>query len=90
MITEWLVGMVEDLLIFIANLMPSWSPGEMAGARSTLMGLLETFGGFGVWIDWTLLGVCMAAVVGAWAVAVGTKLIRALLAHVPQFGGSGD
>lgn len=90
MITEWLVAVVQDLLVFVANLLPSWSPGDMAAARSTLVNLVQQFADFGVWVDWTLLGVCMAAVTTAWAVAVGTKLIRALLAHLPGVGGAGD
>ena len=90
MITEWFIGWVSDFLIFVATLLPSWAPGELADAASTLHAAVQNFADFGVWVDWTVLGVCMAAVFGAWAIAVGTKLIRALLAHIPQIGGAGD
>lgn len=91
MISEWFLSMASGFVTFIAGLFGEWTPPtQLTDATGALQAVMGTFVGLGVWVDWGVLGACVTASLAAWAVVVGIKLIRALLAHVPQIGGAGD
>lgn len=89
-ITEWLIVLGMEIGGFFATLFPEWEiPAWMVEHRTTLVDMLETYNGFGVWVNWPVLGLCVAAVGVAYASGLGVRLARAVAAHVPQFGGAG-
>lgn len=91
MITEWFVNLYSWFVQWVASVFGPWTPpAELTDASSTLNGILGGFASVGVWIDWGVLGACVLVQIGTWVAVVGIKLIRALLAHFPLFGGAGD
>lgn len=91
MITEFFIGLAAWVVGWIAGLFGEWTPpAELTQATSGLNDLMGTFASLGVWVSWPVLGACIAAAVGVWAAVLIVKLIRAVLAHIPAFGGSGD
>jgi len=89
-ITEWFAEIAMDFAIWIASLFPEWEvPVWMEDTRGAMVTFLESSVGLGVWVDWSALGICLTAVGVAYVAGLTIRLIRAILAHVPQFGGSG-
>jgi hypothetical protein len=90
MIVEWLAGVAMDLAVAIANLFPGVViPDFMLDGRQALYGFLAQQSGLGVWFDFVALTVALAATSAVYAIALTVRLIRAAVAHVPQFGGAG-
>lgn len=91
MISEWFLNLAAGFVQWLAGLFGEWTPPEqltdMAGSAGYLVG---QFASLGVWVEWPVLIGCVAVSVGVWAVVVGIKLLRAVVAHIPAIGGSGD
>lgn len=91
MIAEFLADLAMNFAIWVAGLFPEWElPPWVHDSRSQLVDMIETYNGLGVWIDWGILGVCITATATTYAVMLGIKLVRAVIAHIPQIGGRGD
>ncbi|WP_137878070.1 hypothetical protein [Microbacterium sp. 4NA327F11] len=91
MITEWFGSLVVQFLDWLATVFGPWTPPtELTDAVSAVNGLIASFSSVGVWVDWTVLGSCVVASIGVWVVVVGIKIVRAVVAHIPAFGGAGD
>jgi hypothetical protein len=90
MIAEWFG---EVVIAFVAWLASIWGDFEIPqwayDSRGTMIDLLASYSGLGVWVDWQALGICMAAVGATYALGLVVRLIRVLVAHIPQFGGGG-
>ena len=52
-------------------------------------GLVSQFASIGVWIDWAAIGLACGLAISVGLVCLTIKAVRALLAHIPQFGGAG-
>lgn len=90
MIAEWFAGLGMDIAIMVAGWFPEWDiPQVFHDMRGGMLGLLETYTGLGVWVDWGALGVCLTAVAIAYGLGILIRLVRAALAHLPAVGGSG-
>jgi hypothetical protein len=90
-ISEWFVTLFQGLIAWVGDLFPSWDPpAAMLGLASTMQGLMDAFVGLGVWVDWGVLSTCVGIQVSTWLIVLGIKLIRAVVAHIPEFGGAGD
>lgn len=90
MISEWVAGIAVELVAWIASLFGDFEIPQWAyDSRGVMIDLLQTYSGLGVWVDWQALGICMAAVGGVYAIGVSIKLLRVVVAHIPQFGGAG-
>ncbi len=91
MISEWFLNLAAGFVGWLAGLFGEWTPPaeltDMAGSAGYLMG---QFASLGVWVNWPVVIGCVTASVGVWAVVVGIKLVRAVAAHIPLFGGAGD
>lgn len=91
MIVEWFLGLVAFVLGWFAELFGTWTPPpELTEATTRVGTLLGEFSSLGTWIDWTVLGACVLTQIVTWGIVLGVKLIRAVGAHLPWFGGSGD
>lgn len=90
MIAEYFGQLAVDFVVFLSNLFGDYQiPPELTSARGTMLVLLESSVGLGVWVDWNVLGLVMAAVGLVYGIGLSIRLIRAVVAHVPQFGGAG-
>lgn len=90
MITEALVGVGASLVGWIVGLFPDWDPPAwMVETPVKYRGLFEGFADMGVWIDWVALGLVIGTVVTAYVAGFVVRMVRAIVAHIPQFGGGG-
>ncbi|KRA23520.1 hypothetical protein ASD65_03100 [Microbacterium sp. Root61] len=91
MISEWFLGLAVGFVQWLAGVFGEWTPPpELTGASSAVNGIIGSLAGMGVWVAWPVLGACVGAAITAWAIVVGIKLVRAVIAHIPAFGGAGD
>ena len=90
MITDYFLQLAAQFIAWIATLWPDFEvPQWMLDARPSLITLMESFNGLGAWVDWDVLGICIAAVASVYGIALLIRVIRAAVAHIPQFGGGG-
>lgn len=90
MITEALVRVALGFVAWVATLFPDWQlPDWVSSMQETELQLLQTYHGLGVWVDWAAMGWAISAVAATYGIGFGIRMVRALLAHIPQFGGSG-
>lgn len=91
MVTEW----VFDVFVSLAAFVGSWFVVEWEVAPffvnfdSTINDVLDNLSGVGAWVDWGITFTVVGAVVLAWIVGLGVKLVRQIAAHLPVIGGSG-
>lgn len=91
MISEWFLDLMAGFLGMIADAFGPWDPpAELTDAAHGAAGVLQNWSGMGAWVEWSVLGACMAVQLGVWATVLGIKLARAIAAHVPVVGGAGD
>lgn len=91
MLVEWFLTFCATILGLIAGLFGAWdAPAELLNATGAARDLLTQFASVGVWINWPVLNGCITATVITWATVLLIRLARAVLAHFPAFGGSGD
>lgn len=91
MIVEWFLGLAGGFVEWLASLFGPWEPpAGLMGAVDGVASLLASMAGFGVWVDFGVLSMCVGISVASWLAVLGIKLVRAVLAHVPMFGGAGD
>lgn len=91
MISEFFFGLATFFVDWLADMFGEWSPPpEFTQARDSVQDLLSGFSSVGVWVNWTVLAACVAVSVLSWGSVFLIKFIRAVVAHVPVFGGSGD
>ena len=91
MIAEFFMSLAAGFVDWLAGLFGEWEPPAALVDMSDSIGYLwGQFASLGVWVDWGVLAACVAAALTTWAVVVGIKLVRAVVAHVPVFGGAGD
>jgi hypothetical protein len=88
MIVEWLLGLGETISEWLAGLM-TFEGVNPEAVWSQMSGLVAQFGSLGAWIAWGTIGTAVGVAISVWLVCLGIKVTRAVLAHVPQFGGAG-
>lgn len=90
MVTDFILDMFFQFANWVLSLFPEWEiPPFMTSWRQYLIDALALFDGLGVWFDWTIIGVCLAAVSITYAVTILIRLIRAIVTYVPFIGGGG-
>lgn len=91
MISEWFLNLAAGFVGWLAGLFGVWEPPQvLLDMADTVSLVVSMFADFGVWVDWVVLGACVLASVATWGIVLVIKVIRAIAAHVPAFGGSGD
>lgn len=90
MVTEWLLALATWLGEFVIGLMPDNQAATLVDDGSDVIANVVSMGhGITVWFPWAVIGVCAVATYTAWGALFALKIFRQLLAHVPQFGGTG-
>lgn len=91
MVVEAILGFVAWFIGLIGSAFPDWEPPvELTQISGMVADLMGRFGGLSAWVEWPVLTGCIAVSLATWAAVAGLKLIRAIAAHVPALGGSGD
>lgn len=91
MISEFFLTLAANFVSWLASLFGEWTPpAELADMSTQASYLVTQFASLGIWVNWPVMGACAAAAVATWGIVLGIKVVRALAAHVPVFGGSGD
>lgn len=90
MVIDWLLQLVQGFVGWVASLFPPVElPDWLTGMIGSVNDFLGTVDGLGGWFPWPVLATVLATLVTFYAVAFGIKLVRAILAHLPEIGGSG-
>lgn len=90
MIVELMAQVGANFVIWLASVMPEFEiPEFMLDQRSALIDVLQNFEGLGVWVDWQVLGFCLTATSVCFVIGLSARALRAIIAHIPQFGGGG-
>lgn len=88
MITEWFLGLCQQIADWFLSLFPEWDvPGDIVGFDNTLNGFVGSFDGLGVWVPWTLLFVCVGISIAAYLIGLSVRAGRWVLGLVPTMGG---
>lgn len=91
MITQWLIDMTLQVLSWVGSLFPAWDPPtQLTSMTQGVNDVLSGMAGFGTWVDFPTLTVCVLVQIATWVVVVLIALVRAVAAHIPLFGGAGD
>lgn len=88
MIVDWLLSLMVGMVGWITDLM-TWEGAQPRDVFADFEFMVRQFGSVGVWVDWASFSAAIAISIGVWLVCAGVKLVRAIAAHVPQFGGAG-
>jgi hypothetical protein len=89
-ITEWLLGLAVWLGQVVLGMMPDTGAEDLVGSASGVVANVVSMGsGITVWFPWGVAAMCGVVTFTAWGLLFVFKIARQLLAHVPQFGGSG-
>ena len=90
MIVEWFLSVAADFVEWLVGLLPAWEvPAWFLDVGTTISNVTDKLDGLGVWVQWDVLNGCLQAVLGAWVLFAGIKLVRAALGHAPGVGGNG-
>lgn len=91
MVVEWLTTIAMQFGAMVAGLFPDFEmPAWIGTARDEMFAVLAANAGLGVWIPMDALKICVAATVSVYVLGpLLIRLVRAAIAHIPQFGGSG-
>lgn len=89
MIVEWLIGIASNIVTWLSEDVLTWEGAQPRDVWGDIEGMVAQFASIGVWIDWAAVSAAVALAIGVWLVCLTIKAIRALLAHIPQFGGAG-
>lgn len=90
MIVEWLLGLASTITQWFWSLWPDWTaPAFLTDVSSQINGVLSNLAGVGAWVDWPYVLAVVAAVLIAWGLGFGVKVIRAVASYLPFIGGSG-
>lgn len=91
MIIEWLTGIAMQFGSMLADTFPEWEiPDWMYETRDTLYGILAEGANLGIWFPIEALKIALVATAGIYVIGpLIIRLARAVIAHIPQFGGSG-
>lgn len=90
MIVEWLLSVGAAISEWVASLMPPVEiPDEIVNVDDSINDLFALGSGLGAWVDWALCAIVLGIPLTIWVVGLSVRALRALIAHVPFFGGGG-
>lgn len=90
MIIEWLSQVGASIWAWVAGLFPDWTlPSELTDPNGLLGSVFALGTGLGPFVDWGFVTAVGAIPLAFWALMLSIKAIRALISHIPLFGGKG-
>lgn len=90
MIIEWLAKVGIGIASWVVTLFPEIElPEILVDLDDHINGLFAYGEGLGAFVAWPVIGAIAAIPLLAWAGGLLFKAVRALLAHIPLFGGKG-
>jgi hypothetical protein len=90
MITEFIFGLVTDLVTTIIGWLPVVEiPAFLGDIDDSVNAVLGYVKGFGGWVSFPYLSSCVIAALGVWLACLVVKALRAAASYVPMFGGAG-
>lgn len=90
MVTEWFLGLAVWLGSSVLGMLPDDQAGDVVGSATGIVANVVSMGsGVTVWFPWGVAALCGGFLFASWAALFILKILRQLLAHVPQFGGTG-
>lgn len=89
MIIEWLLGIANNIVTWLADEVLTWDGPQPYDIWGDIQSMVGEFASIGVWIDWAAIASAVGLAIGVWLVCLGIKAVRALIAHIPEFGGAG-
>lgn len=89
MITEFFIGIGVWIAEFILGLFDFDLPDFFTEPPTVVQDLGGMVASLGVWVPWGVLSSAVFWVFALWVIFFLVKLVRQLVAHVPQVGGSG-
>lgn len=90
MITEWLMSLAVWLGSAVLGMMPESEADSLVRNSSSIVAdVAGMASGINVWFPWSVAAICGVSTFTMWGLLFVVKIVRQLLAHVPQFGGSG-
>lgn len=89
MIIEFLYGIGNFISVWVLGWLPH-IPDEAAFAMSQPLYAIGSYmGSLRSWVNWPLVATQVGLVLGLYFTFMALKIVRALISHVPFFGGSG-
>lgn len=89
MIPEFLINIGMGLAAFVVALFPPIPFDSLMSASSALNGLGQHVASLSAWVNWLALAGQITIVMGLYFTFLAVRILRALLGHVPFFGGNG-
>lgn len=91
MITEWFLALVSGFADWVLSLLPSFTQAEgvIVTPANWVASFLAGGASLGGWLPWPTIAVAFPIVVGLYISIFLLKILRQLVAHLPQIGGSG-
>lgn len=89
MIIEFLYQVGNTVALWVVGFLPH-IPDEQAVAASQPLYMIGTYmGALSSWVNWPLVAAQVVFVLSTYFLFMGFKIVRAVIAHVPFFGGAG-
>lgn len=90
MIVEWLIAVGSGFAKWIATLFPVLDiPPSFETVDDQIESLIESADGLSPWVDWGFVSLVLAIPLVVWVAGLVLRAVRALIAHIPFFGGKG-
>lgn len=91
MITEFLVQLGVWVFGWTAEQLPQFNEveGVVVTANTYLGPIADGMASLSAWVPWEVAALCVPLVAGVYLTSLVVKLGRAVLSHVPFFGGAG-
>jgi hypothetical protein len=88
-ITEWFLSLAEGVINWFVTIIPPLPAVAVDDASTSLGELGSLVGSMSVWVNWIGVGAQVSVVMTLYFTFLAVKILRALFAHVPFFGGNG-
>lgn len=89
MVTELLLAVAQLIATWVQGLFPPLPTDNLLDGLVQLATIGQYVGSLSVWVNWLALAAQVAFVLGTYFTFLGVRIARALIGHVPLFGGNG-
>lgn len=89
MIIEFLYQVGNTVAMWVIGFLPHIPDEQALAASQPLLMIGAYMGSLNSWVNWPLVAAQVVVVTGLYFTFMALKIVRALISHVPFFGGSG-